>query len=883
MKDKIQSPVVITCHQNADFDALAAMVAAGKLYPDPALIFPGSQEKNIRNFFIQSAIYLYNFKTVKDIDMEVVQTLVLVDTRQRSRLSHVAPLLDREDVAIHIYDHHPQSEEDVHGEKEEIAAWGATTSMLVQEIRSRKIYVTPDEATILGLGIYEDTGCFTFNSTTSQDLDAASWLRAQDMDLNIISDMISRDMNADQIAILNEMIESASRLNINGVEIVVAEVSMETYFGDFALLAHKLMEIENIRVLFAIARMSDRVHLVARSRSAEVDVGKICSSLGGGGHAYAASASIKKRTPAEVKDELFALLYSEINPQILVKDLMSSPPVYFPDDRDLANASELMTRFGLKAVPVVKKKSLQVVGYLEHQLADKAVGHGLGKIAVREYMYPDCETLSPGDSLYQVMEIIIGQQQRIIPVLENGRLQGVVTRTDLVNILVKEPARLPETLLPQKKKERNIKTLLKDRLPPEVYEMLVSAGELADKIGYSLYCVGGFVRDILLVRPNLDVDLVVEGDGIVFARKLAAYFGGRIRAHKKFRTAVVILPDDKRIDVATARLEYYEYPAALPTVELSSIKMDLNRRDFTINALAIHLNSKTFGKLVDFFGGQRDIKEKNIRILHSLSFVEDPTRIIRAIRFEQRFQFKIGKQTEKLIKNAVELDTFQRLSGSRIFQELRLIFKEENPSACLRRMNEFGLLRIVNPHLNLTPSLNQILEEIDKVLNWYKLLYLEEKPEPWLIFFAGLFSSLNDRQIGITTNRLNFSKKQVEHLFLLRSQVRESVRQIYLWHKHNGKLSQLYFILEPVSLEALLYLMARSQQEETRKHISSFITTLRNLSLHVSGKDIINMGISPGPEIGKIMRELTAAQIDGECPDRVSQLNWLKKYALNKK
>jgi tRNA nucleotidyltransferase (CCA-adding enzyme) len=876
MTAKIKTPTVITCHQNADFDALAAMVAAGKLYPNASLVFPGSQEKNIKNFFIQSTFYLYNFKMAKEVDLDSVNTLVLVDTRQRSRLTHVSPLLDRNDVSVHIFDHHPDSEEDISGDIQEITDWGATTSMLVLKIRDKGIDISADEATIFGLGIYEDTGCFTFNSTTSRDLEAAAWLRSQEMDLNIISDMASRDLSADQITILNELIENSSRLNINGVEIVVAEASMETYFGDFALLAHKLMEMENIRVLFAIARMHDRVHMVARSRSAEVDVGKICSSFGGGGHPYAASASIKKRTPAEVKNELFGLLYSEINPQVLIKDIMSTPPVYIRDNQSISGASELMTRYGLKAVPVVENDTLQVSGILEHQLADKAVGHGLGDIAAREYMHSDCHTLAPEDDLYQVMEIIIGQHQRLIPIIKDESLVGVVTRTDLVNILVREPARLPESLLPQKKRERNIKSMLKDRLPEEVFNMLASAGELAEKMGYPLYCVGGFVRDILLARDNLDVDLVVEGDGIVFARELARKLGGRVRAHKKFRTAVVILPDDQRIDVATARLEYYEYPAALPTVELSSIKMDLNRRDFTINSLAVHLNSRDFGKLVDFFGGQRDIKEKTIRVLHSLSFVEDPTRIIRAIRFEQRFQFKIGKQTEKLIKNAVELDTFHRLSGSRIFQELRLIFNEEAPSACLRRMNEFGLLKILNPHLQLTPTLNRMLEEIDKVLNWYRLLYLDEKPRPWLVFFAGLFNSMNDRQLGITITRLNLSKSQAESLYSLRQQVHDAVHQIYFWHKNKGKLSELYFILEPLSLEALLYLMSRSQQEEIRKYISMYITSLRDMELHVSGRDVVGAGISPGPEVGRILRELTAAQIDGECPDRESQLDWIK-------
>lgn len=155
--------------------------------------------------------------------------------------------------------------------------------------------------------------------------------------------------------------------------------------------------------------------------------------------------------------------------------------------------------------------------------------------------------------------------------------------------------------------------------------------------------MGGFVKDVFLYQENLDIDVVIEGDGIEFARALAASLGGRVRSHEEFRIAVVILSNGRKIDVATARLEYYKSPGAFPTVETGSIKLDLYRRDFTINTLAIKLNPGRFGTLIDFFGAQKDLKRKMIRVLHNLSFVEDPTRVFRAVRFEQRFGFRIGK------------------------------------------------------------------------------------------------------------------------------------------------------------------------------------------------------------------------------------------------
>ncbi|MGH7207545.1 MAG: hypothetical protein ACREI2_15205, partial [Nitrospiraceae bacterium] len=174
--------------------------------------------------------------------------------------------------------------------------------------------------------------------------------------------------------------------------------------------------------------------------------------------------------------------------------------------------------------------------------------------------------------------------------------------------------------------------MLRDRLPSRVFQVLEQAGELAEQTSVSAFVVGGFVRDLLLGRPNLDLDLVIEGDGIAYAQALARAAKAELKIHDRFGTAVIVFPDGFKLDVATARTEYYEYPAALPTVERSSIRKDLYRRDFTINTLAIRLNASHFGELIDFYGGQRDLKEKTIRVLHSLSFVEDPTRVFRAVR-----------------------------------------------------------------------------------------------------------------------------------------------------------------------------------------------------------------------------------------------------------
>ncbi len=880
---KPAAPTIITGHNNADFDCLAAMVAASKLYPGATLIFPGSQEKNIRHFFIQSATYLFNFKSFKEIDARSVTNLVLVDTRQKSRVPHIQPVFDNENLVIHVYDHHPDTDEDVPADFSLVKPWGSTTGILVPLIRDKDITLTPDEATILGLGIYEDTGSFTFNSTTEHDLSAAAWLRTQGMDVNVIADLMTRELSSEQITIMSSLIETAATHEINGVEVVIAEAYSDQYIGDFALLVHKFLDMENIRVLFALGLMKDRVHLVARSRSADVDVGRICSSLGGGGHPYAASASIKNRTLTQVKEELFALLYSQINPQILVKRIMSKPAVTVDDGATIAKAGEIMKRYGLKAMPVTIKGSKRCAGIVEHEIVDKAVKHGLGDLEVGEYMIREADTVSPETDLYPVMEIILGRRQRLVPVVENGEVTGVITRTDLVNILVQEPARIPESLLPERKRARNISTLLRERLPKALFDLLKTAGKLGEEAGSEVFVVGGFLRDVLLNQPNFDMDLVVEGDGIAFAERLAGILGGRVKSHQKFKTAVVILENGQRVDVATARLEYYEYPAALPTVELSSIKMDLYRRDFTINALAAHLNPENFGQLVDFFGAQRDIKDRVIRVLHSLSLVEDPTRILRAIRFSERYNFRIGGQTDRLIKNAVRLNFFHRLSGARVFHELKLILEDKNPLPSLRKMQQYKLLAAVHPLLNLDVQKEALLIETDKVLNWYGLLYIDPQPETWLVYFLALCSGFDDEQFELIAKRLNFTRKMGKDIATLRHMIRATATKLFNWEYWKEPVSKLFFILEPLPLEGLLYLMARNPKESIQKHISFYLTKLRNKKIEISGKDLRALGVSPGPLYTSILSAVTAAMIDGQVSCRADQIAMAKALAEGKK
>ncbi|SME93951.1 CBS domain-containing protein [Desulfovibrio gilichinskyi] len=880
-EELIKAETIITGHVNADFDCLAAIVAAGKLYPGATLIFPGSQEKNLRNFYMESATYFFNFKQLREIDNSSVKLLVVVDTSRKIRISHIKPILENPGLRIHVYDHHMQSECDLEPEFIIKKPWGSSVAILTHEIRQKNITLHQEEATILGLGLYEDTGSFMFNSTTEYDFEAGKWLLTCGMELDVITDLLNREMTSQQISLLSNLLEGAVTYTINDLDIVISEISTPEYVGDFSVLVHKFMDMENVQVLFALGRMNDRIHLVARSRTKDVDVGDICSAFGGGGHAYAASATIKDRTLAEVRDELFAILYSKVAPKLNIEHLMSKPVVAIPRNMTISQAVERMTQFSLKGVPVVDNmENMRCVGILEHKIADKALAHQLGDVDVEIYMQNPFSTIKMDCGLHRVMEIILGQKQRLVPVVENDKIIGIITRTDLINLLVQDPARIPESLFPENKQERNIRNIMRNRLPNKILNILETAGQMAEEFGTEAYVVGGFVRDLLLTRNNLDMDLVVEADGIAFAKKLAKKMSGRVKYHRKFKTAVVILPDGQRIDVATARLEYYEYPAALPTVELSSIKMDLYRRDFTVNALAVHINPSSFGTLVDFFGSQRDLKDKTIRVLHALSFVEDPTRIMRAIRFEQRFNFKIGGQTLSLVKNALKLNLFSKLSGYRIVHELKLIFTEAEVLGSIKRMNELGVLEAIHPLLALNTSREQVIAELERVVSWYNLLYLEPEISIWKIYFLGICMGISKPKIEQIYNRFSFSqteKREFVHL-----------RETIFWAAGNimnirGELrpSEIYKILSPVPLEGVLFIMARTTRDIVKKYISQYLTNLRLQTVDITGDDLKALGLIPGPQYTKLLYETKLACLDSIVKGKDEQFNFVKKRIKN--
>ncbi|MDD2465188.1 MAG: CBS domain-containing protein [Desulfobulbus sp.] len=883
---------VITTHIGADFDSLAAMIAAKRLYPDAELVFPGSQEKSVRDYLAQEFRNIYEFKKVKHIDLTRIKRLIVVDTRQADRLGPLAECLHNPHLSIHLYDHHPQGAGDLQGDLEIIRNFGSTTTLFVQLFQERSIIPSPDEATLMALGIYEDTGSFLHSSTCAEDLIATAWLLGHGANLDIVTQFVSRELSVTQINLISRLQQQAQSFVIRGVTVVISILTEEEYIDDFAVVVQRLMVMENIDVLFALISMGERTYLIARSRIPEVNVGSVAREFGGGGHASAAAATIRDLTIAEAEERLVSQLHNHVRPKAVAAEMMSSPAITVTPEISIEQANRLMTRYNVTVLPVVRSNGGQengpnptgLLGMISRMVVEKAIFHKLGPLPVAEYMTTDIATLAENGTLADVQKLIVENRQRLIPVLNEDRIIGVITRTDLIGLLVNDPGHLSGELLrgeerPSVERTRNLGGVITQVLAKDIIVLLREIGESAANLGCNAYVAGGFVRDLLLHVKNTDIDIVIEGDGIAFARYLADKHRGIVHPHEKFGTATVIFPDQTRIDVATARLEYYEHPAAKPTVELSSIKLDLYRRDFTINAMAIHLNPERFGALVDYFNCQNDLKERRIQVLHNLSFVEDPTRIFRAIRFEGRLDFTITRHTEKLIKNTVQMNLFDRFEEPRFFHELALILSENDPLPALRRMESFKLFPFLwpdlRPNLKIDRRFVHYLTQAHQVISWFRLLYLPDPVETWMVYLLAILSRSRTKELINFCHRFDLLPKQRKKLIQEKNNVEkialEMVKRSYL------KPSEIYWLLIDLEPEGWLYLMTIARKRFIQQAVSLFVTQLRNVKPLVTGNELKQLGYKPGPLFRTILNHLIEHQLDGVISDHQQALDFVRR------
>ncbi len=852
---------IITTHLSADFDAFAAAVCAVRLDPGARVLFPGSQEAAVRRFVTATNLPYPELK-LRQARRERLEHALVVDTRSPARLGEVWQLIERDGCPITLIDHHVTEEDGLRARELHSRPVGATCTIVAQLLDERGLVPSPEEASLLLMGIYEDTGALSYRETTPEDMRTAAWLLSSGGSLTWVRRWVLKALEPDQLALLNRLVEATDRIDVAGVPVSLAMVEVDRYHEEAAYVVHRWIETFEIGVGVAMLVRPPHVNLILRSRLPGLHAGRVAQRFGGGGHATAASARVSDRMPVEVREELLGALAEAMPPAPRAVDIATTTIFSVDADVTVSDAKQRLNQLRVNALPIRDPSDGELVGMVTRQLLDRAVVHDLGSRPVGAVMHPDLPTVAADTPLEELKEVFLERSHRFVVIADRGRPVGIVTRMDLFRRMFEASSRSGTTLDHRmagvRPVSQPIPRLLREGSAGWVRHLLETAKAVADTVGIHVYLVGGMVRDLLLGRPNEDVDLVVEGSGIDFAHALAAYTGGRCHPHEPFLTAVVTLPDGHRADVASARTEFYRTPAALPEVATSLIRQDLYRRDFTVNALAVDLSGDRFGQLVDFFGGRKDLQRGEIRVLHSLSFIDDPTRAIRAVRYSRRLGFSIAQDTRNLIATAVAEGVLERLSGQRLRRELDQLLAEPHPTPSIAMLAELDLLRAICAELRWSEATRELLLEIEGQLAWYTLEQLGEPPPAWLLFLGALAAESGPDAGAALADRLQLTGELHRRLRGLRPAVARLRAAV-----DEPRRSRRARLVGEAPPEVVLLAMA-GLELEPRRLLADALDAAVHVRAPVRGADLVAAGVEPGRWIGRAIEATRDALVDGE-------------------
>ncbi|MDR3265126.1 MAG: CBS domain-containing protein [Synergistaceae bacterium] len=865
---------LITSHLNTDFDSLASMVAAQKLYPDAVICPPGAMNRRVRDFLNRDG-RVWNVMKPSKIPLEQVTLMVVVDTRSRLRIGPFAALAGRQEVEVHVYDHHPPTIDDIPAGVMCYEAIGATTTMIVERLIRERKSVSPAEATLFAMGIYDDTGALTYEATTDRDIVALGRLKQMGADLSMILARVEAAMPAGERRLLDSLAENARESYINGAKILCAWGESDEYVEGLSVFVHKLRDSCDSHVTLAAVRCGKKTILIARSAPNVLNVQEFLSPCGGSGHMQAGSATLTDKDPQELLAELESRLPGAIPSYVTVKSVMTSPVMAVSPDASVGEAYRTMLRFGHQALPVVRDG--EVLGMMTRKDLDKAYLHGFARALIRDFMTEGIIAIPIEASLSEAHRLMATYGFERLPVLDRGRLVGILTRADLVRALY-------QTYRPGEKATGNgflwmegISDLLEASFSSRVLDLLRRTGERAESLGMRAYIVGGAVRDILKGERNIDLDICVEGDAETLVHAWDEP-GCRGIVHGRYKTGTLVFSDGLKMDIATARREFYEYAAAMPEVSSDSLKQDLARRDFSVNAMAVSLSAGDWGTLTDFYDGRRDLREGYLRVLHNLSFVEDPSRIMRGIRLEQRMGLKFEDNTLRLLHSAIRGGLLEKLSGPRVHMELEIDFREKLPRKIAVRMGELGVLDSLFPGLRFGPAAGKKMRRLEKILSAVRGVKLDFRDQEWLAYMAALLSESSLSVQSATMDRLNLTPP--ERKTLTDSLAALSPIEQFFTLKKNHLNSEAYLFLRNYAPVPLLYCVASAKRRQTRRWIARHVLSFSPMKGELTGGDMLKMGYRAGPWVGELLEQVRLERMDGKVKTRDDEMRYLKENML---
>lgn len=909
-----------------------------RLKPGAKLVLTGGAHPAVRDFL---ALHRDEYALIerRSVNPKQIQSLVVVDTQKRDRVGKAAEWFDLPHLtAIEIYDHHLDIDSDIPATQIQIESVGATTTLIVEQLQQASMALTTAEATVMALGIHVDTGSLTYDQTTARDAAALAWLMVQGANVRQIADYVDPGLSPQLQTLLTQALDNLHSQDYLGYKISWVLLKTTGFVPGLSSLASRLVELTESDALLLAAEYLRRggeeensstptqeqeqngsptllttvpvpplspsyLTVIGRSRIEGTNWNELFQPLGGGGHSQAASMRLRDVDSLATVEQLVQQLKDQIQEPLTARELMSSPVRTIRPETTITEAQRILLRYGHSGLSVVNEND-QLVGVVSRRDLDLALHHGFGHAPVKGYMTRNVKTISPETSLPEIESLMVTYDIGRLPVLEEGQLVGIVTRTDVLRQLHQNgsggwetgetacplPMTHPQSIIPN----------LRDRLAPAQWKLLSQAAQEAQSRGWNLYLVGGAIRDLLLADASQklllkDIDLVVDGfhrsadtgAGVTLAQALQKLYPNvRLDVHGAFQTAALLwhndpILDSLWVDIATARTEFYPYPAANPEVEASSIRQDLYRRDFTINALAVRLTTSRSGELplLDFFGGLLDLRSRQIRVLHANSFIEDPTRIYRAVRFAVRLGFEIEPQTEAYIRYAMESGVYERSLSqndkapalqTRLKAELKHILQAPYWKRALQLLASLGALRCIHPTLQLDETLWWQVRLVDR---WLRRFDPTRRLEHWQMRLEVLLAYLDPKERGAVAENLQLPLDSIERL----QQLAQAQAQVEQSLPHTKRPSEVVWLLRQYKLPSLV-LMAIQAPRSVRRTLWKYLTTWADIQAPLNGNDLKKLGYKPGPQYREMLDKLLAATLDGMIQDEAEAKAFLAKH-----
>jgi tRNA nucleotidyltransferase (CCA-adding enzyme) len=905
---------LILCHTTADFDALGAAVGLTRLKPGAQVVLTGGCHPTVREFL---AFYRDEYALIerRSVNVENIRSLIVVDTQQRDRLGPVSDWFDLPHLQqVELYDHHLDTPTDLPLTHSILEPVGATTTLIVERLQALpSLELTPAEATVMALGIHVDTGSLTYDSSTPRDALALAWLMTQGASLAVIGEYVEPGLSPQLQDLLTLALEQLQTLTQQGYQLSWVLLPTAEFIPGLSSVATQLMGLTHTDALLLgtwyPVGAEKRLTVIGRSRRKcrssshpPLNLQRLFAPLGGGGHAQAASLTLRGTDIEPIFAELVQNLKEQVPTAPTARELMSSPVRTILPETTIAQAQRILLRYGHSGLSVVNPQG-QLVGIISRRDLDIALHHGFSHAPVKGYMTPHLKTITPETQLPEIEALMVTYDIGRLPVLEEGNLVGIVTRSDVLRQFHLQETgqqvgsqiqvnRLKSCYLPE-----TMKQMVRESLSCTLQEVLRQAALAAEQRGWHLYLVGGGVRDLLLADADStidlqDVDLVVDGyhraaqpgAGVQLAKVLQQkYPGARLQIHGQFQTAALLWHKHPElgnlwVDIATARTEFYPYPAANPEVEASSIRQDLYRRDFTINALALRLTPPRIGEVLDFFGGILDLEAQLIRVLHANSFIEDPTRIYRAVRFAVRLGFRLEGQTEGYIRYAIASGVYDLSIAennrapalqTRLKNELNYILEANYWQRAIQMLGNLNALKCIHSSLELTPQLWKQLSLVDRCLHRFKPPGL---CPPWQLLLEVMIAYLAPEYRYPVASGFQLPAESIERL----KDLETAKIDIFSHLPTCESPSQIVNTLQPYRFPTLILVMVQSPRL-LRHKIWLYLWKFAQVKPIFNGNDLKQLGYKPGRQFKVILDQLLEMTLDGELKDRAQAEAFLQE------